>query len=119
MVVVDGSEWMSDFGVVKLFYNTLLVPLTPATRSTISAQDVSDPLQAREIAKDAYIYGFPIVENYRVQYSRFGGGWNAITELPRGADTSVPFPKLDTLNAYVPVDLRGEPMVIEILPHLD
>src|ERR1051326_2473833 len=102
---------------MKLLFKTLLVLLTLASRSIVCAQDVSDPLQAREIAKDAYIYGFPIVENYRVQYARFGGGWNAVTELPRGADTSVPFPKLDTLNAYVPVDLRSEPMVIEILPH--
>lgn len=105
---------------MKLIFKTLLLVLTLAALRSIShAQDVSDPLQAREIAKDAYIYGFPIVENYRVQYSRFGGGWNAVTELPRGGDSSVPFPKQDTLNAYVPVDLRGEPMVIEILPHID
>ena len=29
------------------------------------------PDQARAIAKEAYIYGFPIVDNYRVQSSYF------------------------------------------------
>jgi hypothetical protein len=27
------------------------------------------PAQAREIARDAYIYGFPMVDSYRIQYS--------------------------------------------------
>ena len=29
------------------------------------------PEQARAIAKEAYIYGFPMVDSYRVQYSYF------------------------------------------------
>ena len=44
------------------------------------------PDQARAVAKKAYIYGFPIVDNYRVMYSYFvnkddaeyKGGWNEI-----------------------------------------
>jgi hypothetical protein len=27
------------------------------------------PEQARAIAKEAYIYGYPMVDNYRVQYA--------------------------------------------------
>jgi hypothetical protein len=27
--------------------------------------------EAREIAKDAYIYGFPMVDNYRIQHAYF------------------------------------------------
>jgi hypothetical protein len=104
---------------VKLLCKILRIVSTLAAAALIRAQDVSGPLEARQIAKDAYVYGFPIVENYRVQYSRFGGGWNAVTELPRSGDPGVSFPSLDTLNAYVPVDLRAEPMVIEILPHND
>ncbi|MDT5019458.1 MAG: hypothetical protein QOD39_5618, partial [Mycobacterium sp.] len=41
------------------------------------------PEQARAIAKEAYMYGFPMVDNYRVQYAYFvnkenpeyKGGW--------------------------------------------
>ena len=29
---------------------------------------VTSPTEARTIAKDAYIYGFPLVDNYRIQY---------------------------------------------------
>jgi len=34
------------------------------------AQSIS-PAEARAIAKEAYIYGFPLVDSYRVQYSYF------------------------------------------------
>jgi len=27
--------------------------------------------EARGIAKDAYVYGFPLVDSYRIQYSYF------------------------------------------------
>ena len=27
--------------------------------------------EARSVAKDAYIYGFPIVDSYRIQYTYF------------------------------------------------
>ena len=29
------------------------------------------PSEARAIAKDAYVYGFPIVDSYRIQHSFF------------------------------------------------
>ena len=49
------------------------------------------PEQARSIAKDAYVYGFPMVDNYRVMYSYFvdkddpeyKGGWNEIHNTAR------------------------------------
>jgi len=49
------------------------------------------PEAARAIAKEAYIYGFPIVDNYRVQYAYFvnkedpeyKGGWNDIHNTAR------------------------------------
>ena len=37
----------------------------PASAQSISADEV------RTIAKEAYIYGFPLVDSYRVQYSYF------------------------------------------------
>jgi len=39
-----------------------------ALTCTVRGADVT-PAEARAIAKEAYIYGFPIVDNYRIQYS--------------------------------------------------
>ena len=56
--------------------------------------------QARAIAKEAYIYGFPMVDSYRVQYSYFvdrnnpeyKGDWNQIHNTARVATPCVPSP---------------------------
>ena len=44
-----------------------LVMLAPPTASAQS----NSPEEARAIAKEAYIYGFPMVDNYRIQYAYF------------------------------------------------
>jgi hypothetical protein len=36
--------------------------------STTNAQPSVTPAEARAIAKEAYIYGFPMVDNYRIEY---------------------------------------------------
>jgi hypothetical protein len=33
--------------------------------------DICTPAEARAIAREAYIYGFPMVDNYRIQYGYF------------------------------------------------
>lgn len=56
-----------------------------ATATTAVASVVS-PAKVRVIARDACIYGYPLVDNYRIQYSyfvdkqspEFKGGWRAI-----------------------------------------
>ena len=40
-------------------------PSPPPTSAAVT------PDQARAIAKEAYIYGFPMVDTYRVQYAYF------------------------------------------------
>src|SRR5665647_1205307 len=49
------------------------------------------PAEARAIAKEAYIYGYPMVDGYRVQYEyfvdrqnpEFKAPWNQIRNIPR------------------------------------
>jgi hypothetical protein len=49
------------------------------------------PAEARAIAKEAYIYGFPMVDSYRIQYAYFvntsnpeyKAPWNQIVNIPR------------------------------------
>jgi len=65
------------------------------------------PDQARAIAKEAYVYGFPMVDNYRVMYSYFvnkqdpeyKGGWNEIHNTARvytPEDKTIQTPNSDT-----------------------
>lgn len=83
------------------------------------------PDEARTIAKEAYIYGFPLVDNYRVEYSyfvdrpdpEFKAPWNQIANIPRvftPADTAVQTPNSDTPYSWLGLDLRAEPIVLTL-----
>ncbi|MDZ4268033.1 MAG: DUF1254 domain-containing protein, partial [Mycobacterium sp.] len=85
------------------------------------------PQEARAIAKEAYIYGFPMVDNYRVQYAYFvdkedpeyKGGWNEIHNTARvftPEDTAIQTPNSDTPYSFVGADLRAEPLVLTVPP---
>jgi hypothetical protein len=85
------------------------------------------PDQARAIAKEAYIYGFPMVDTYRVQYSYFvnkqdpeyKGGWNEIHNTARvytPQDKAIQTPNSDTPYSVVGADLRTEPLVLTVPP---
>jgi hypothetical protein len=93
--------------------------MQPQTRRTIS------PKEARAIAKEAYIYGFPLVGSYRIQYSylvdrnnrEYKAPWNQIFNNPRvytPADKAIQTPNSDTPYSYVGADLRTEPLVIKV-----
>ena len=86
-----------------------------------------NPQQARAIAKEAYIYGFPMVDSYRIQYSYFvdshspeyKGDWNQVHSIARvytPADTAVQTPNSDTPYSMLGADLRTEPLVLTIPP---
>jgi hypothetical protein len=88
------------------------------------AQDASTA-EARAIAKEAYIYGFPMVDNYRIQYGyfvdrqdpEFKAPWNQIRNIPRvytPADTAIQTPNSDTPYSFMGVDLRAEPIVLTV-----
>jgi hypothetical protein len=83
------------------------------------------PEDARAIAKEATIYGFPMVDNYRVLYSYFvdkGGPeykapWNTLVNNARvytPDDTAIQTPNSDTPYSYVGADLRAEPLVFSV-----
>nr|WP_043626805.1 DUF1254 domain-containing protein [Ensifer sp. ZNC0028] len=81
--------------------------------------------EARAIAKEAYIYGFPIVDSYRIQHAYFvdaknpeyKGPWNQLINIPRvytPADTAIQTPNSDTPYSMIGMDLRAEPMVLTV-----
>ena len=92
--------------------------------SSLHAQTVS-PVEARAIAKEATIYGFPLVDSYRIQYSYFAdrgspefkAPWNQIFNNARvytPEDKAIQTPNSDTPYSYVGADLRAEPIVLTV-----
>ena len=100
-----------------------LVLLGPGALSAAAA-DVT-PAEARAIAKEATIYGFPIVDNYRIQYtyfvdrggSEYKGEWNRLFNTARvytPEDKAVQTPNSDTPYSFIGADLRTEPLVFSV-----
>lgn len=92
------------------------------------AQDVT-PEEARAIAKEAYVYGYPLVDNYIISYEyfvdetspNFKAPWNNLKNINRvftPADTAVQTPNSDTPYSWAGLDLRAEPIVIS-LPEIE
>ena len=102
---------------------TILVVVLFAGASFAQVQKGVSPTEARAIAKEAYIYGFPMVDSYRIQYDyfqdsknpEFKAPWNHIANIPRvttPADTTAQTPNADTPYSWLGLDLRAEPIVL-------
>jgi hypothetical protein len=83
--------------------------------------------EVQAIAKEAYIYGFPLVDNYRVIYAyaidknspEYKAPFNTIKNIPRvytPDDRAVQTPNSDTPYSMLAVDLRAEPVVLTLPP---
>ena len=94
--------------------------ITPA-----HAQEAATPTEARAIAKEAYIYGYPMVDSYRIQHAYFvdtgnpeyKASWNQIKNVPRvftPDDKAVQTPNSDTPYSMLGMDLRAEPIVLTV-----
>jgi hypothetical protein len=88
-------------------------------------QYIASPAEVSALAQEAYIYGYPLVDNYRILYSYFvdrGGPeykapWNHINSTARvytPEDRAVQTPNSDTPYSQLGADLRGEPLVITV-----
>jgi hypothetical protein len=91
------------------------------------AQTGLTPAEARTIAREAYVYGFPLVDSYRIQHAyfvdrqdhEFKAPWNQLVNTPRvytPADTAIQTPNSDTPYSFVGMDLRAEPLVLTVPP---
>jgi len=84
------------------------------------------PEEARAIAKEAYIYGFPLVDSYRILYSyfvdrndpEFKAAWNETifnnARVFTPEDVAMQTPNSDTPYSQLGLDLRTEPMVLSM-----
>jgi hypothetical protein len=109
-----GSRWLLGYALLG---SSLIV----------RAADLVLPSEARAIAKAAYIYGFPMVDGYRIQYAyfvdlnnpEFKAPWNQIRNIARvftPDDKVVQIPNSDTPYSTLGLDLRAEPIVITVPP---
>jgi hypothetical protein len=103
----------------------LLTNLAVLSAAASGQAQGATPEDVRAIAKEATIYGFPMVDNYRVLYSYFvdrGGPeykapWNTLINNARvytPDDTAIQSPNSDTPYSYVGADLRAEPLVFTV-----
>jgi hypothetical protein len=103
----------------------LLCVYSFAQTQTQTRPDPSE--EARQIAKEAYIYGFPIVDNYRLLYAYFvdkenpeyKGTFNQLISVARvytPEDRAIQTPNSDTPGSSIGLDLRTEPAVLTIPP---
>lgn len=97
--------------------------LAAAVVSPALSQEKPSPGETKQIAEEAYIYGFPLIMNYAVFYEYFvdkaGPQFKAPpNELYNTArvytpqDTTIVTPNSDTPYSFVAMDLRAEPFVV-------
>jgi hypothetical protein len=108
--------------ILALLMATLLVAIVGPTSAKAQAIPASE---ARAIAREAYIYGFPMVDNYRIQFSyfidrnnpEFKAPWNTLHNTARvytPDDKAIQTPNSDTPYSQLGADLRTEPLVITV-----
>jgi hypothetical protein len=109
----------------KPAFIVLVLALSLTATKAIHAEPLS-PNEARTIGKEAYIYGFPLVDSYRILYSYFvdrsspeyKAAWNE--KVANNArvftpdDKAMQTPNADTPYSQLGLDLRTEPMVLSM-----
>lgn len=91
----------------------------------VRAQPTVGPEQAHAIAREATVYGFPLVDSDRIQHAcfvdrsnpEFKAPWNQIRNIPRifmPEDRAVQTPNSDTPYSMLGQDLRTEPIVLSL-----
>ena len=109
-----------SFGLAAMAVAGSLFAATKATEAVT-------PAEARAIAKEAYIYGFPMVDGYRIQYAftvdtkgpEFKAPWNQLNNTARvftPEDKTVQTPNSDTPYSMLSLDLRTQPIVLTVPP---
>ncbi len=89
------------------------------------AQPAPSAAEIRAIAKQAYVYGFPMVDNYRIQQAyfvdrpnpEFKAPWNHLFNTARvftPEDRAIQTPNSDTPYSFLGMDLRAEPLVLTV-----
>ena len=90
---------------------------SPAARPSRQASSGLSLVEVCDVAREAYTYGYPLVDGYRQlhvwfidrDHHDYKGAWNRIHPLP---------PEPDTADGVLGLDLRREPLVLTV-PRID
>jgi len=104
---------------------SVVVLVAALTLGTSDARAAVSEADARVIARDAYVYGLPMVDTYRVMYAysvdkgnpQYKGPFNSVLNIARvftPDDTAFVTPNSDTPYTFAGLDLRSEPVVITV-----
>lgn len=111
-----------------MFMTLLATVLSVGARLPAEAQIVGVPQEeARAIARDAYVFGVPIVSMYMTTYvfsvdkgsPEYKGPFNTVLNIARvftPNDKAFVTPNSDTPYSFMGLDLRAEPVVITVPP---
>ncbi len=114
---------------LSAFAALLSIVTLDGSRPALAQTTAPGPSEVRAIAKDAYIYAFPIVEGYKTLYAQsvdktgpnYKAPFNSIGNTAQAftpKDTAIVTPNSDTPYSFAWLDLRAEPIVLT-LPEVD
>lgn len=129
MVISKKRFLLGVFSLILISCGNKSEKKTDDISSSSDASKNITPEEVRALAKEAYTYGFPIVDNSRVQYAYFvdkkssdyKADWNILCNIPRvftPKDKAIQTPNSDTPYSWIGLDLRAEPIVFTV-PKID
>lgn len=112
---------------VSLLQRLIALCIACLLHASAQADFTAQAADARLLAKNAYLYGFPVVELYKTLYSEaideqnpnFKAPLNQIGNVARlytPRDIGFATPNVDTAHSYAWMDLRAEPLVLTVPP---
>ena len=124
MLRQDNNEMKKIFLIVLVSFMAILLGCSKESTTSVIKSELT-PEEAKQIAKDAYVYGFPLVLNYKTMYEyavnkespEYKGDFNQIGCVARlftPEDKAIISPNSDTPYCMAWVDLRAEPVVFTI-----
>jgi len=110
-------------GIIRLSFVCLLAGCNSKPQGNPTTQAGPSPEEIRAIAKEAYIYGFPVVTNFQTLYKQavdtanpdYRAPFNTVASSANVAtpdDKFVVTPNSDTPYSFLWMDLRAEPAIV-------
>jgi len=116
---------MKKINVIALASLIIILSSCSTDAEDIAKEATLTPKEATQIAKEAYVYGFPLVLNYKTMYDyavdkkspEYKGDFNSLACVARvftPEDKTIITPNSDTPYCMTWVDMRAEPVVFTI-----
>jgi len=110
---------------MKKICSMVLISLVVATSCFATIESTLSPKEAKAIAKEAYVYGLPMVLNYKTMHNyvvdkkspEYKGNFNDLASKARvftPEDKAIVTPNSDTPYSFLWADMRAEPLVFTV-----